>query len=84
MATKVVSKYFKQLNKKAQQRYEEKLHILGGIEDPYLGGKWLTQAGSVEWHEWPSVEYPDIYNYLIATSSPYTKEQLKAYKSLEA
>ena len=48
MATKVVSKYFEQLNEKAQQRYEDKLHVLGGIEDPYLGGKWLTHASSVE------------------------------------
>jgi hypothetical protein len=31
----------------------------------------------MEWHGWQSVEYPDIYNYLIATSCLYTKEQLK-------
>ena len=54
---------------------------LGGIDDLYL------QEPSVvgeDWKSWPSVEYPDIYNYLIQTPSLYTGESLKAYKSFEA
>jgi len=33
---------------------------------------------------YPEVTYPDIYNYFISTPSPYTGDQLKAYKGLEA
>ena len=29
------------------------------------------------------VEYPDIYNYLINTIRPISKEELKAYKNLD-
>ena len=31
----------------------------------------------------PEVKYPDIYNYLFNTPSPYTDEDLKAYKNLD-
>ena len=37
----------------------------------------------VEWIDWPSVSYTDIYNYLINTPSEYTHEMLKAYKSMD-
>ena len=32
----------------------------------------------------PAVTYPDIVNYLIFRSSPFTANKLKSYKSLEA
>ena len=55
--------------------------MLGGITDPYLTGD-IGQKG-LEWQDWPEVQYPDIFNYMIATPSPYTQQELKAYKSLE-
>lgn len=32
---------------------------------------------------WPSIEYPDIVNYLVLQTSWVTKTQMKAYKSME-
>ena len=33
---------------------------------------------------YPSITYPDIVNYLVFGTSPFTSEQMKAYKGLEA
>lgn len=72
------SDYYKQLEAKAKERYDEKLLIIE-TDDPYtFAPSPVTSTAAV-----PNIEYPDIYNYLINTPSPYTKEELKAYKSLE-
>ena len=72
--------YYSELDDAAQSRYRAKLVLLGGIQDPYL----QQTPTSDSLVEWPEVEYPDIYNYLVAIPSAYTQDQLKAYKSLNA
>ncbi len=39
---------------------------------------------SVELEDLPTVEAVDITNYLVLQTSYYTRQQMKAYKSLEA
>ena len=75
------SAYYQQLDAVAKARYRDKLAMLGTIKDPYLPSE--EQTAGVQWNDWPEVQYPDIFNYLIATPSPYTQQELKAYKSLE-
>ena len=65
------SVYYQELNKEAKYRYNEKLDMLHLKADPY----------TFSCEEWSSdislrseVEYPDIYNYLINTLSPYILE----------
>jgi len=78
------SKYFKDLeNGDDRRRYEDKIQLLGCCEDPHcrLERKESSRSGCVEWIDWLSVSYADIYNYLINTSSKYTHDMLKAYKN---
>ena len=51
------------------------------MQEPYITISVISQEECMDWLTWPNVEYPDIYNYFITTPS-YTKQQLKAYKSL--
>ena len=47
------------------------------MDDPY------TLKASKRSDIVPNIEFSDIYNFLINTPSPFTKEELKAYKSLD-
>ena len=75
------SEFYDQLDIGGKQRYRQKLQLLGICCDPYA-------TKSEEWEcnpdLWPNVEFPDICAYLIESSSPHTKESLKAYKSTDA
>ena len=62
----------------AMARYLEKLALIGG-EDPYELGILSTDEKLL-----PAITYPDIVNYLLFTPSPYTADDLKSYKGLQA
>ena len=62
--TMAYSEYYYSLEEETKTRYKEKLSILGGITDPYLTME--QSQDSLEWQDWPEVQYPDIYNYLVA------------------
>ena len=81
MAENLKSSYFLQLGEIGKKRYEEKLQLLGLNEDPYL---LPPDRFSTDMDLWPSLEFPDIYMYLINSPSPCTKEEFKAYKSSKA
>ena len=74
--------YFNALDYIAQKRYLAKLNIDGcSLQDPYA-------IEETQWSEdmskWPDMQFGDIYTYLINTEGCYTKEKLKAFRSLEA
>ena len=68
------------LGHRERERYFEKLSLIGN-KDPY-------ELHPASWSEDPSILPPithiDIINYLIFTPSPYTAEDLRSYKGLEA
>ena len=65
--------------KESQERYAEKLKDIAG-QDPYEipRNEWIDDVDS-----WPDVTYIHVGMYLLFSSSPYTKDQLMNYKSLD-
>ena len=82
----MASVYVNDLCAADKRRYMEKIKDFSRKEfenslDPY-------QVPENEWIDdvalWPPVEFGCIYSYLIERTGEFTKEKLKAYKSLEA
>ena len=74
--------YSSSLSSDDRKKYEEKLITTDGtvLPDPYiLVENWKDNVKLL-----PVITWADIYNYLINTSSLYTNENLKTYKSVEA
>ena len=70
--------YRESLGDKEKARYMEKLSLIDG-NDPYE-----MKTFSADQKLLPSISYPDIVNYLVFSPSPYTLEDLKSYKGLDA
>ncbi len=72
----MTSTYFLSLAKTEQFRYFQKLKIDDKVELPDLFTQNVKRL--------PEITYPDVYHYLVETESVYTREAVKAYRSLDA
>ena len=72
--------YYSTLDPPSRKRYNEKTELIEN-KDPYT----LSENGfSVEFDNFPSISCPDIVNDLVLRPSPYSVDDMKAHKSLEA
>jgi hypothetical protein len=72
-----LSNYAKKLEPKVKKRYEEKISDIG-VDPMLIEGKYF-QPDCL-----PPVESTDLLFYLVLETSYYTKQQFKAFRSLEA
>lgn len=72
-----LSDYAKKLDLKVKRRYEEKISAIG-IDPVLIEGKYF-QPDCL-----PPVESTDLLFYLVLETSYYTKQQFKAFRSLQA
>ena len=80
MATRGESDYYQRLEPKTKLKYKEKIDLIFNC-DPYTIKK---DEMMTEIENFPSISYQDIVNYFLFALSPFTKEELKAYKGLES
>ena len=74
------SSYFESLTNFDKADYKRKLTLSTGelLLDPFTIKNWKCDESLL-----PDISWPDIYNYLIEYPGVFSKESLKAYKSLE-
>jgi hypothetical protein len=72
--------YFDGLDHTAKARYLDKLKLIDNV-DPYTMS---SGSFSADPKYLPPITELNIYNYLVNTPSPYTKDQLECYKGLDA
>ena len=80
IAGKVSELHYSTLDPPSQKRYNEKAGLIEN-KNPYTLSE---NEFSVDFDNFPSISYPDIVNYLVFRPSPYSADDMKAYKSLEA
>ena len=71
--------YESSLSAEVSSCYKKKLKELKLSKCPFEDTDYADNPRS-----WPNVAYGDIYSYFVDTTSTYTKEAMKAYKSLDA
>ena len=70
-----ISAYFSSISWDARKRYLQKLRIGGiGLPDPFGidEGLWSEDV-----KKWPTMEFGDLYSYLVNTEGTYRQESLK-------
>ena len=69
-----ISEYYRSLSEESKQRYTNKVTGVGLNEDPYAipSELWLAEPNQV-----PNVKWSDMFVYMVATPSAYTKEEMK-------
>ena len=83
-ATKTVQKPFNPgyaaslRDESSRERYAQKLSLLNGA-DPYEETQWEDDIDT-----WPAVTYVHVCMYLILYPSPYTRDEMLNYKSLDS
>eukprot|EP00795_Rhopilema_esculentum_P015958 gene15958-7289_t len=78
----MTSNYYESLDATEKANYRAKLTLSSGkaIPDPYtLQSEWSNDIANL-----PELSWRDVTEYLIDTPSNFSKESMKAYKSLEA
>ena len=80
MASSSKSLYIDTLDYVHSTRYKNKLSLIRGL-DPYSVCK-EDVTYSVD--AFANITYPDIANYLVFNPSPFTIDDIMAYKSMEA
>ncbi len=77
----IVSRYALPLTPQDREQYHSKLVLANGdcLPDPELLTEWVDNVSN-----WPDIHLPAIYCYLVDKPSVYTREKLRAYKSLAA